>query len=179
MLSKLNKASAASALTRAIETSAFNRDVDVLEDMILKAQLEGVDALHIQTASLILSELREEKEKRRKAVALLEAAMVSRNTTSIHDALGYLTIMGGSTTCPEVDRAHKVILEIKREVATKALVSALSAPTSISPEGFDEDKFNQLLKAVEETDSCMPAESEILVKAKARLEDQKVTNTFV
>ena len=173
MLLKLNRSLAAASLTRALDTATFNRDIDALEEVISKAISEGVDETQITLANVVLRELKDEKEKKRKAISSLDMAVLNRDSILISDALAYYLSTGAGVNGPEVDRAHRVLLELKREAATASLTAALSASCGITADGFDEEKFLQLEKAVEDTDSCMPSDSTILLKAKVKLEEQR------
>ena len=191
LLSQLNRNLHGAALMRAIDNATFTRDADVLEEMILKAVTEEVDPVKINTANLILIELREEKDKKKKALAMLENAVECRDTIKINDALDHLSTATGVSTGQEVDKAHRVLLEVKREGATSALKNVLSVsatwrnvqssmstprsagnstPMPVIEDDFDEDL---LCRVVEDADRCMPQDNELLLEAKGRLEQRK------
>lgn len=174
MLIILNKNIAGAALLRAIDTASYNRDPDALKEVIAKAIADDVDPKKIAHATKIFNELREEKERKRKALALLDVAVESRDPIMINDALQYLSNMNGGVTGPEVERAHKVVVEVRREKATATLQSVLSTSTVMTAQGFDEEKYLKLWQAVEDTDRSLPPDNEMLIKAKIRLEEQKV-----
>ena len=173
MLIILNKNSAGASLLRAMDTAKYNRDPDALKEVIAKAIADDVDPKKIAHATKLLTELKEEKERKRKAILLLDSAVESRDPIRINAALEYLNNNGGATG-PEVERAHKVVVELKREKATATLQSVLNTSTVMTAQGFDEEKYLKLCQAVEDTDRSLPPDNEMLVKAKIRLEEQRV-----
>jgi hypothetical protein len=176
MLLTLNTMQAEEALSRAVESCRYNRDPRSLELAITRAIHDGVSADLIANAKRTLAELDSSHMTRNKALAALDQAVRSRDINSIKRALQTLSELagGGVAPGPEADRARKVMLEIYREESTIALKQCLSSPAVMTAEGFDEEKFLRLWKAVEEADRYLPQENELLIKGKARLEEQEL-----
>lgn len=176
MLQSLNTTKAEEALSRAVESCRYNRDPRSLELAITRAIHDGVSADQIANAKRTLAELDSSHMTRNKALAALDQAVRSRDINSIKRALQTLSDLagGGVAPGPEADRARKVMLEIYREESTMALKTCLSSPAVMTAEGFDEEKFLRLWKAVEDADRYLPQEDPLLIKGKARLEEQEL-----
>lgn len=176
LLLKLTATHAETALNRALDQAAFDRDYKALEAAIAKAMRDGVSSARLEEARRMLLELNDDRNNKDRALHLLEQAIASRDVKLIQQALDMLTNLsgGGVATGPDADRARRVILEIHREDATMALKNALSSPTVMTAKGFDEEKFLRLWKAVEDAERVLPGDNDLLIRGKTRLEEQKV-----
>lgn len=176
LLSKLNASQAENALNRALDAAAFDRDAKALEVAIASAVRDGVSNERIVQARMTLAELHDDKANKSKALLALDRAVNSRDIDAIKralDALGDMT-GGGAAEGPEADRARKVMIDIHRERASLALQREMESPIVMTAAGFDEEKFQRLWVACDEADRYIPADNELLVKGKTRLEEHKV-----
>ena len=116
---------------------------------------------------------------------MLERAIALRDLEKIREALALNTELGIAVG-PEIERAHKVAMEIKREGAIRAVNEIMigqmsgghpgTAPSSssLTPQGEEETYFQSLAKALDFAEQCgVPLDDPMIASAKAKLDEYR------
>ena len=111
---------------------------------------------------------------------MLEQAIAQRDLEKIREALAFNTELGIAVG-PDIERAHQVAMEIKRDGAIRAvnevLMRSISAPSSSSTStalGDEEVYYQSLANALDVAEQCgVPADDPMIAAAKAKLDEYR------